>query len=104
MDPHFAFHYANSWESKNALGQDVVTMWALVHKHIDIGMMNEHFTKEDANPLEITKFEFNMVTGEIITKKPFEILCEFPVINQEYIGRKNRYFYFCASDLTSSVK
>lgn len=60
--------------------------------------MEEHFTNKNSELQAIEKFEFNLATGEVTRNKLFEITSEFPVINQDFIGRKNRYFYFVGID------
>lgn len=69
VDTHSVFHFANSWDSKNNLGQDIVTVIAVVHSEINIGLLTEHFDSPEGPPQWITKFEFNLATGETVQKK-----------------------------------
>lgn len=96
VDTHSVFHFINSWDDKNEHGHDIVTVVAVVHSEINIGLLTEHFDSPEGKPQCITKFEFNCTTGEKVIKKLHEFKCEFPVINQHFVGRKNRYAYLAA--------
>lgn len=93
VETQAVFHFINSWDSKNNLGQDIVILIACVHPTLNIGLKTEHFDSPDMPTQSLTKFEFNMVTGETVQKKLHEFKMEFPIINQDFVGIKNRYCY-----------
>ncbi|GAA0145908.1 oxygenase [Lithospermum erythrorhizon] len=56
----------------------------------------------------VYKYTFNMKTGETSQKQLFRTPCDFPKINQSYIGKRSRYLYTSECDhlakITSIVK
>lgn len=94
-DVHYVFHFANSWSSTNAKGEDIVTVVAVCHKQIEIGLLQEHFDMPKNGPqTTLEKFEFNMFTKKLTRKVMLsDVKVEFPVVNQELVGYKNRYVY-----------
>jgi carotenoid cleavage dioxygenase-like enzyme len=103
VDTHSVFHFVNSWDSTNDLGHEIVTCVAVVHSTINIGLLTEHFDSPDMPNQIITKFEFNLTTGETSRKPLHSFKCEFPVINQEFVGRQNRYVYLAAIQETDAA-
>ncbi|KAG9137892.1 hypothetical protein Leryth_021184 [Lithospermum erythrorhizon] len=59
-------------------------------------------------PSLLYKYTFNMKTGETSQKQLFRTPCDFPKINQSYIGKRSRYLYTSECDhlakITSIVK
>ena len=105
---HYVFHYINSWDSVNEKGEDVVTLFGctlddikLEFKHKDNALdpfEQEHPFLWEAQDSEsrqkLTKFTFNLTTGESDMKVLLEDLSsDFPMIDQDQMGYKNRYAY-----------
>lgn len=88
-------HYANSWDHKNEQGQDMVTIYAVTHRDLDLGLPNEHFSSKDSpQTSDLEKFVINLVTGDYQrTKLTENFQCEWPIVHQEMVGEKNRYCY-----------
>jgi len=95
-EAHSVFHFGNAWDSQNSKGEHIVTLIACVHSDISIGLQQEHFDVRDGPKQCIEKFEFNLATKEHTRKKMAYEKCEFPIINQDFIGHKNRYVYFAS--------
>ena len=95
MPAHYTFHYVNGWEDKNEKGEPIVVVYGCATDFVDIALDVEHpFLDDGKNKNELTKFIFNLETGEAQMKTMVEGLsCEFPIVNQKYIGSKNRYTY-----------
>jgi carotenoid cleavage dioxygenase len=68
-------------------------MFGCPQDYFDIALEKDHPFFEDENfRIKLAKFTFNMVTGEADMKYVVDHLSlEFPIINQQYIGKKNRY-------------
>jgi len=96
---HYVFHYVNAWEDQNEANETVVTMFAIVWDKIRIELQeSEHFwSSTDKNHLK--KFTFNLSTGKFDIKTLLtNQLLEFPIINQYFMGYKNRYTYIALSN------
>ena len=95
MPAHYCFHYVNGWEDKNEKGDRIVVLYGCAIDFVDIDFDSEHpFLDVGTNTNELTKFIFNLETGEAQMKTMVEGLgCEFPIVNQNFIGQKNRYTY-----------
>lgn len=105
VEGHYVFHFANSWDSVNELGQDIVTSVAVVHDTVNIDLIYEHFdVPEKPNLTGLEKFEFNMTTGEVRRKKLYRGKMEFPVVNQDMIGKKNKFVYCTHIDYPDDYK
>lgn len=67
---HLSLHYANSWDHKNAQGQDMVTIYAVTHRDMDFGLPAEHFSSKDApQTSDLEKFVINLSTGDFTRTK-----------------------------------
>lgn len=90
------FHYVNAWEEKNEAGEDIIRCYGCVTPgpKFNLDFTEEHaFLKGDASPT-INRFIFNLTTGSSEMTPLFEeISCEFPVMNWNLIGYKNKYCY-----------
>ncbi|KAL2611009.1 hypothetical protein R1flu_022701 [Riccia fluitans] len=78
------FHNANAWEE----GDEVV----LIMFQASIWVPLRCLTKLK------WEYRFNLKTGEAKERKLGEFQSDFPRINEEYVGRKNRYVYACIFD------
>lgn len=80
---HYVFHYANAWEEKNELGQDIIVMFGCPQDIVDIALEKDHPFFEDENfRIKFAKFTFNLVTGEAHMRTVVDHLSlEFPIIN-----------------------
>lgn len=38
VDPHYVFHFGNTWNAVNADGDDIVIVYAIAHEEIDLGV------------------------------------------------------------------
>ena len=90
---HYIFHYVNAWEEG-----PVIKMFAVVHESVRIGFnTGEHpflHNKDTKNIFSLHKIELNLETGEeIFTKMISDMSFEFPTINLNYVGSKNKYCY-----------
>lgn len=92
---HYCFHYANAWEEKNDKGHDLVVMFGCPQETVDIALEKDHPFFEDENfRIKFAKFTFNLTTGEADMKYVVDHLSvEFPIINQKFVGLKNRYVF-----------
>ena len=100
---HYVFHFSNSWEETNDLGETVVKLYGCSYDMIDAEFKEEHpfWYNEDKDELrgKFTKFEFNLKTGKSSRKVLIEpgYSTEFPTINVNYTGYKSRYCYMSFS-------
>ena len=93
---HFVFHYINAWESQNVKGETVIYVYACLHNDFDITFrfMTEHPFDRNKYQSDLTKLTFNLDTDETkVTTLLKNMRCEFPTINLDYKGYKNRYTY-----------
>lgn len=100
LPSHFVFHYINAWDSVNDKGEEIVTLFGCSLDNVSLP--TEHSHKENIDdPFEqerpflwephdsdekqkLTKFTFNMTTGESEMKILMEDLRQdFPVIDQD---------------------
>lgn len=88
IDTCWIFHLANAWEEDNNVVM-VVVRW----DHID---MSGHGKKDDflsSNKITLHEYRFDMDSGTVVEKSlasGFKSL-EFPVVNQNLVGRKTRF-------------
>ncbi|OAE34389.1 hypothetical protein AXG93_4875s1080 [Marchantia polymorpha subsp. ruderalis] len=83
------FHNANAWEE----GDEVVLVTCRIPS-IDLGAIavyDEVKVKKFVN--DLWEYRFNMKTGKAVERKLGEFQSDFPRINEEYVGRKNRFVY-----------
>jgi carotenoid cleavage dioxygenase len=94
---HYVFHFANAWQE----GGNVV-MYGCSLKDVSLDHKNqtgdlEHpFLWEDANSDtrgKLTKYVFNMATGDCSMDVIMEEASDFPLIDMDLMGYPNRYVY-----------
>ncbi|XP_009589876.1 carotenoid 9,10(9',10')-cleavage dioxygenase 1-like isoform X1 [Nicotiana tabacum] len=95
----FIFHNANAWEE----GDEVVLITCRL-QNPNLDMVNgvvkeklENFTNE------LYEMRFNMKSGAASQKKLSESAVDFPRINENYTGRKQRYVYGTTLDSIAKV-
>ncbi|KAL3682185.1 hypothetical protein R1sor_000207 [Riccia sorocarpa] len=88
------FHNANAWEE----GDEVVLITCRIPSIdlVALAVYDEVKAKKFAN--DLWEYRLNLKTGEAKEKKLGEFRSDFPRINEEYVGRKNRYVYNCIFD------
>nr|AAT68189.1 carotenoid cleavage dioxygenase 1 [Petunia x hybrida]WRM38006.1 carotenoid cleavage dioxygenase 1 [synthetic construct] len=85
----FIFHNANAWEE----GDEVVLITCRL-PHPDLDMVNGEVKENLENfSNELYEMRFNMKSGAASQKKLSESSVDFPRINENYTGRKQRYVY-----------
>lgn len=96
----FIFHNANAWEE----GDEVVLITCRLEKP-DLDMVNgpvkenlENFTNQ------LYEMRFNLKTGAATQKELSAPAVDFPRINENYTGRKQRYIYGTILDGVAKVK
>ncbi|KAL3380744.1 hypothetical protein AABB24_001074 [Solanum stoloniferum] len=84
------FHNANAWEE----GDDVVLITSrLQNPDLDAINGTEKEEQRDGFTNELYEMRFNMKNGVASQKKLSEAAVDFPRINENYTGRKQRYVY-----------
>ena len=103
---HYVFHFANAWEKKAPNGDEMVIMFGcalkdvnLIHTHSNHspdGSSEHPFlweSHEKDNRGKLTKFEFNLTTGESNMTQLVDEASDFPLIDMEQIGYESQYVY-----------
>lgn len=100
---HYVFHYANAWEKKAENGDDMIVMFGCAMKEPNLEFRveeadgSEHpFLWEDFsndNRGKLTKFEFNLTTGESSMKLLVDEASDFPLIDMDIVGYESQYTY-----------
>ncbi|KAM3323420.1 carotenoid 9,10(9',10')-cleavage dioxygenase 1 isoform X1 [Capsicum chacoense] len=86
----FIFHNANAWEE----GDDVVLITCrLQNPDLDAINGTEKEQQRDGFTNELYEMRFNMKNGLASQKKLSESAVDFPRVNENYTGRKQRYVY-----------
>ncbi|KAM3358401.1 carotenoid 9,10(9',10')-cleavage dioxygenase 1 isoform X1 [Capsicum galapagoense] len=86
----FIFHNANAWEE----GDDVVLITCrLQNPDLDAINGTEKEQQHDGFTNELYEMRFNMKNGLASQKKLSESAVDFPRVNENYTGRKQRYVY-----------
>ncbi|NP_001306785.1 carotenoid 9,10(9',10')-cleavage dioxygenase 1-like [Nicotiana tomentosiformis] len=86
----FIFHNANAWEE----GDDVVLITCrLQNPDLDVINGTEKEQQRDGFTNELYEMRFNIKTGLASQKKLSESAVDFPRVNENYTGRKQRYVY-----------
>ncbi|XP_059311578.1 carotenoid 9,10(9',10')-cleavage dioxygenase 1-like isoform X3 [Lycium ferocissimum] len=86
----FIFHNANAWEE----GDDVVLITCrLQNPDLDAINGTENEQQRDGFTNELYEMRFNMKNGLASEKKLSESAVDFPRVNENYTGRKQRYVY-----------
>ncbi|KAJ3673008.1 hypothetical protein LUZ60_006382 [Juncus effusus] len=96
----FIFHNANAWEE----GEEVVLITCRL-QNPDLDQVNGQ-TKDKLEDFtnELYEMRFNMKTGEASQKQLSVSAVDFPRINENYTGRKQRYVYGTILDEIAKVK
>ncbi|ERN11802.1 carotenoid 9,10(9',10')-cleavage dioxygenase [Amborella trichopoda] len=85
----YIFHNANAWED----GSEVVLITCRI-ENPDLELASGSVKgKVDSFMIELYEMRFNMKTGEATQKKLSASTVDFPRINENYTGRKQRYVY-----------
>ncbi|KAF5752656.1 carotenoid cleavage dioxygenase 1 family protein [Tripterygium wilfordii] len=96
----FIFHNANAWEE----GDDVVLITCRIEKP-DLDMVSGNIKEKLENfGNELYEMRFNMKTGLASQRKLSEGSVDFPRVNENYTGRKQRYVYGTILDNIAKVK
>ena len=100
---HYVFHFVNAWEKKAPNGDDLVVMFGCVLNDVDLNYRvkekdgSEHpFLWQDTNNDnrgKLTKFEFNLSTGESSMKLLVDEGSDFPIVNADLVGYESQYAY-----------
>ena len=89
---HFVYHFVNAWDSKNDKGEDIVTMYgcaltkvSLEFKHKKNHEKEEHpflwESSEHENQGRLTKYIFNLTTGDWSMDQLLDLATDFPLID-----------------------
>jgi carotenoid cleavage dioxygenase len=90
----YSFHTLNAYES----GDEVILIACRMNS-TSVLSIGEDENDNDANVPYLHQWRFSLHTGEVKEKRLSDIACEFPRINENYTGRKNRYGYAGKSKL-----
>ncbi|MCX2980640.1 9-cis-epoxycarotenoid dioxygenase [Halieaceae bacterium IMCC14734] len=87
IEESFLFHVSNSWEE----GDEIVFQACRSNRG---GIVSDPDSDVTEQLGQLHEWRLNMATGEV-SSKPLdrEYHCDFPRINDELMGRKNRYLY-----------
>lgn len=87
IEESFLFHVANSWEE----GDEVVFQACRSNRG---GIENTEGVDVRETLGQLHEWRFNMVTGEVVSRAmDRDYYCDFPRINDDLVGYKNRYIY-----------
>eukprot|EP01121_Diplochlamys_sp_Union-15-3_P012207 TRINITY_DN3630_c0_g1_i1.p1 TRINITY_DN3630_c0_g1~~TRINITY_DN3630_c0_g1_i1.p1 ORF type:complete len:335 (-),score=47.13 TRINITY_DN3630_c0_g1_i1:39-1043(-) len=89
VKPCFVFHTGNAWEE----GDSVIVIGC---RHEDIDILNTNEWEKNKRPAVLYKWEFNLKTSEVTEQGLSEYGSEFPVINNEFMGRLSNFIYYAA--------
>lgn len=96
----FIFHNANAWEE----GEEVVLITCRL-ENPDLDMVNGAIKDKLENfSNQLYEMRFNMKTGAATQKELSAPAVDFPRINENYTGRKQRYVYGTILDSVAKVK
>ena len=84
----YGFHTLNAYES----GDEVILIACRMESTNALGITKENSNSAGNMPY-LYEWRFNLQTGAVQEGALGEIACEFPRINERYLGRKNRYGY-----------
>lgn len=96
---HMVFHYINAWEEKNEAGDDIIRCYgcAVAGDKFNLDFTEEHTFLNDSNATHLptlNRYIFNLTTGASEATPLFkEMKCEFPMIDWDMVGYKNKYAY-----------
>ncbi|ESW05807.1 hypothetical protein PHAVU_011G211200 [Phaseolus vulgaris] len=95
----FIFHNANAWEEEDEV---VLITCRLQNPKLDnVGGTVQEKLENFSN--ELYEMRFNMKTGEASQKKLSASTVDFPRVNENYTGRKQRYVYGTTLDSIAKV-
>ncbi len=87
IEESFLFHVANAWEE----GDEVVFQACRSNRG---GIVTSEGSDVRDQLGQLHEWRFNMKTGEVLSKAlDREFFCDFPRINDDLVGYKNRYTY-----------
>ncbi|VFQ75925.1 unnamed protein product [Cuscuta campestris] len=96
----FIFHNANAWEE----GDEVVLITCRL-ENLDLDMVNGPVKKDLENfANELYEMRFNMKSCQASQKKLSASSVDFPRVNENYTGRKQRYVYGTILNNIAKVK
>lgn len=84
----YCFHTMNAYES----GDEVVLIACRMNSTNVLAIEAEESARDGNIPF-LYEWRFNLKTGEVKERRLGEIPCEFPRVNEQYLGRKTRYGY-----------
>ena len=90
----YSFHTLNAYES----GDEVILIACRMKLTNALGITQENANSADNTPY-LYEWRFNLQTGAVQERSLGDLACEFPRINEKYLGRKNRYGYAGKSKL-----
>lgn len=96
--PCYIYHVINSWEEKDASGNDVIVMDACRVIQPEPGAKRGEgelarmraFLRLEA---QVCRWRFNLGTGEVAEEQLDDARTEWPTINRGLMGRRSRYAY-----------
>ncbi|MFZ1887702.1 MAG: carotenoid oxygenase family protein [Candidatus Binataceae bacterium] len=96
--PCYIYHVINSWEEKDAIGNDVIVMDACRVIQPEPGAKRGEgelarmraFLRLEA---QVCRWRFNLGTGEVKEEQLDDARTEWPTINRSRMGRRSRYAY-----------
>lgn len=91
----YSFHTLNAYES----GNEVILIACRMESTNALGLESEENSNSAANIPYLYEWRFNLQTGTTQERFLGDIACEFPRINEKYLGRKTRYGYAGKSNL-----
>ncbi|CAL0333573.1 unnamed protein product [Lupinus luteus] len=95
----FIFHNANAWEE-----EDEVVLIACRIEKPDLDLVSGSLKEKlESFANELYEMRFNMKTGEASQKKLSAPALDFPRVNENYTGRKQRYVYGTTLDNIAKV-
>jgi carotenoid cleavage dioxygenase len=93
---HYVFHFANAWEKTAPNGDEMVVMFGCALKDVNLkhsveekdGSEHPFLWEDDQNDNrgKLTKFEFNLTTGESSMKLLVDEASDFPLIDFDIMG------------------
>jgi carotenoid cleavage dioxygenase-like enzyme len=93
---HMSFHFVNAWEEKNEAGDDIVRLYGcpVPGNDFSLDLTEEHTFLKGPHTANLNRFIFNLTTGDCsMTPLSTDMCVEFPALDWDLIGQKNRYCY-----------
>ena len=102
-DPCYIYHVINCWEDGDEVVMHACKM--IPHSHLPDAKYGPYATMAAVLVLHAVPVEWrmNMVTGEIKSRQLDDRLGEFPVVNQDWAGRKGRHSYHVSLEDTDKL-